>query len=37
MIGTFTIEGLLMHNLSNEQQRKICEALAARWISIPAL
>jgi AcrR family transcriptional regulator len=37
MIGVFSIEGLLMHPLSNEQQRAICEALAARWISTPAL
>jgi TetR/AcrR family transcriptional regulator, cholesterol catabolism regulator len=37
MIGVFVIEGLLMHPLSDEQQRTICEALAARWISIPAL
>lgn len=37
MIGVFAIEGLLMHPLRNEQQRKICEALAARWISTPAL
>jgi TetR/AcrR family transcriptional regulator, cholesterol catabolism regulator len=37
MIGVFAIEGLLMHPLSNEQERTICEALAARWLSTPAL
>ena len=37
MIGVFAIEGLLMHPLSKEQQRTICEALAASWISTPAL
>jgi AcrR family transcriptional regulator len=31
MIGVFTIEGLLMHPLSADQQRAICDALAARW------
>lgn len=31
-IGVFTIEGLLMHPLSEDQQRAICEVLAARWI-----
>jgi AcrR family transcriptional regulator len=31
MIGTFVVEGLLMHPLSDEQQRAICDALAARW------
>lgn len=32
MIGTFAVEGRLMHPLSEEQQRAICDALAARWI-----
>ena len=32
MIGTFTVEGLLMHPLSGEQQRAICDTLVARWI-----
>jgi TetR/AcrR family transcriptional regulator, cholesterol catabolism regulator len=31
MIGIFTIEGLLMHNLDEGQQRTICDALASRW------
>jgi hypothetical protein len=31
MIGTFTVEGLLMHPLSEEHQRAICDALAERW------
>jgi AcrR family transcriptional regulator len=35
MIGVFTIEGLLMHPLGEEQQRAICDVLAARWISPP--
>ncbi|MBB0970041.1 TetR/AcrR family transcriptional regulator [Dietzia aerolata] len=34
-IGVFTIEGLLMHPLSEEQQRTVCDALAARWIPPP--
>jgi hypothetical protein len=37
MIGTFAVEGLLMHPLNEEQQRAICDALAARWIPAPAL
>lgn len=37
MIGIFAVEGLLMHPLSKEQQRAICDALAARWIPRPAL
>lgn len=31
MIGIFTIEGLLMHGLDEDQQRAICDALASRW------
>lgn len=31
MIGVFTIEGLLMHPMTEEQQQAICNALAARW------
>ena len=31
MIGIFTIEGLLMHNQDEDQQRTICDALASRW------
>lgn len=31
MIGVFTIEGLLMHDLDEDQQRTVCEALASRW------
>ena len=31
MIGIFTIEGLLMHNQDEDQQRAICDALASRW------
>ena len=31
MIGIFTIEGLLMHNQSEDEQRAICDALASRW------
>jgi hypothetical protein len=37
MIGTFAVEGLLMHPLSEEQQRAICDALVAHWIPTPAL
>ena len=37
MIGTFAVEGLLMHPLSDEQQHAICDALTARWIPTPAL
>ena len=37
MIGTFAVEGLLMHPLSEEQQRAICDALVAQWIPTPAL
>lgn len=37
MIGTFAVEGLLMHPLNEEQQRAICDALAAHWIPTPAL
>ena len=33
MIGVFTIEGLLMHPLAEDQQRAICDTLAARWIA----
>ncbi len=32
MIGTFAVEGLLMHPLTEDQQRAICDALAQRWI-----
>ncbi|OBK35372.1 TetR family transcriptional regulator [Mycobacterium sp. 1245111.1] len=35
MIGTFAVEGLLMHNLDEDQQRAICDTLAARWIPAP--
>lgn len=35
MIGVFTIEGLLMHPLGEEQERTICETLAARWFPTP--
>ena len=31
MIGIFTIEGLLMHDLDEKQQQTICDALASRW------
>jgi AcrR family transcriptional regulator len=31
MIGIFTIEGLLMHEQNETEQRAICEALASRW------
>jgi len=31
MIGIFTIEGLLMHDQSEIEQRAICDALASRW------
>jgi AcrR family transcriptional regulator len=31
MIGIFTIEGLLMHQLEESEQRAICDALASRW------
>ena len=35
MIGVFTIEGLLMHPLPEDQQRAICDTLAARWGPAP--
>ncbi|WNG82088.1 TetR/AcrR family transcriptional regulator [Mycobacterium sp. ITM-2016-00316] len=35
MIGVFTIEGLLMHPLGEDQQRAICNVLASRWIPQP--
>ncbi|MGK2854079.1 MAG: TetR/AcrR family transcriptional regulator [Microbacteriaceae bacterium] len=35
MIGVFTIEGLLMHPLGEDQQRAICNALASRWFPQP--
>jgi TetR/AcrR family transcriptional regulator, cholesterol catabolism regulator len=35
MIGTFTVEGLLMHNLDEDQQRTICDTLVQRWIPTP--
>jgi AcrR family transcriptional regulator len=31
MIGIFTIEGLLMHDQNEIEQRAICDALASRW------
>jgi hypothetical protein len=31
MIGIFTIEGLLMHDQNEIEQRAICNALASRW------
>lgn len=31
MIGIFTIEGLLMHDQSDIDQRAICDVLASRW------
>jgi AcrR family transcriptional regulator len=31
MIGIFTIEGLLMHPMSEDEQRTICDTLAGRW------
>jgi AcrR family transcriptional regulator len=33
MIGVFTVEGLLTHDQSEEQQRAICDVLASRWPS----
>ena len=33
MIGIFTIEGLLMHPMDENQQRAICDTLAERWIT----
>jgi len=35
MIGTFAVEGLLMHPLSEDPQRAICDLLAQRWIPTP--
>jgi TetR/AcrR family transcriptional regulator, cholesterol catabolism regulator len=35
MMGVFTVEGLLMHTLTEQQQRSVCDTLAARWISTP--
>lgn len=32
MIGVFTIEGLLMHPIGEEQQRAVCDVLTARWV-----
>ena len=32
MIGTFTVEGLLMHSLDEDQQRVICDTLTERWM-----
>lgn len=32
-IGTFTVEGLLMHDLDEAQQRAIIDALTSRWTS----
>lgn len=31
MIGIFTVEGLLMHDLNEVEQRTICDTLASRW------
>lgn len=31
MIGIFTVEGLLMHPLDENEQRAICDAVASRW------
>ncbi len=31
MIGIFTIEGLLMHPMSEDEQRTVCDVLAERW------
>ncbi|OBJ53026.1 TetR/AcrR family transcriptional regulator [Mycobacterium sp. 1423905.2] len=31
MIGIFTVEGLLMHDLGEVEQRTICDTLASRW------
>ncbi|MBI2700499.1 TetR family transcriptional regulator [Mycobacterium gordonae] len=31
MIGIFTVEGLLMHDLNEIEQRTICDTLASRW------
>ena len=31
MIGIFTIEGLLMHPMSEDEQRTICDTLSYRW------
>ncbi|GAC1395522.1 MAG: helix-turn-helix domain-containing protein [Mycobacterium sp.] len=31
MIGVFAVEGLLTHPLDEDQQRAICDTLAARW------
>jgi AcrR family transcriptional regulator len=31
MIGIFTVEGLLMHNQDEDQQRAIVDALTSRW------
>jgi hypothetical protein len=36
MIGVFAIEGLLIHPLDKDQQRSICDTLAARWIPTPS-
>ncbi|WP_111512690.1 TetR/AcrR family transcriptional regulator [Mycobacterium kyogaense] len=35
MIGVFTVEGLLMHNHDESQQRAIIDALASRWTTNP--
>jgi len=35
MIGTFTVEGLLMHPLDEDQQRAICNTLAEHWVPAP--
>jgi TetR/AcrR family transcriptional regulator, cholesterol catabolism regulator len=35
MIGVFTMEGLLMHPMPEDEQRAICDTLAARWIPKP--
>ncbi|ADG97397.1 transcriptional regulator, TetR family [Segniliparus rotundus DSM 44985] len=33
MIGVFVVEGLLTHDQDEEQQRAVCDVLAARWSS----
>ncbi len=35
MIGIFTVEGLLMHNHDEGQQRAIIDALTSRWVAKP--
>jgi hypothetical protein len=33
MIGIFTVEGLLMHQQDEDQQRAIIDTLTSRWIA----